>query len=68
MQCTFCTVHLFYHISVSVWNKTYMSDIKPLFISQNRAVRIKHNDDSREQVFIKSGLMKLKDGVELQTF
>ncbi len=53
-----------------VWGKTYLSDIKPLFVLQKRAVRIIHDVDFREHtdgMFIKSGLLKLKELIELQT-
>lgn len=45
-----------------------MSNIKPLFILQRRAVRIIHKVDFREhtkRLFIKSGLLKPKYLVEL---
>ena len=67
MQSTFCTVHLFCHI----WVTVYMSNIKPLFTSQKRAVRIIYKVNNHQgnmpKLFIKQGLIQPKHLVGLQT-
>ncbi len=69
-QRQICIIQSDEDFCIEVWGNTYMSNIKPLFVLQKRAVRIIHNVDFREHtkgLFIKSGLLKLKELIELQT-
>lgn len=71
MRALYCALILPYFSNcVEIWGNTYITNIKPLYILQKRAVRIINKVEAREhknKLYIKSGLDKLKDIVELQT-
>lgn len=71
LRILYCSLILpYFSYCVEIWGNTYISNIKPLFLLQKRAVRIIHKAGYREHtssLFIKSGLLKLKDLIELQT-
>lgn len=55
---------------LEVWGNSYFTNLMPLFILQKRAIRIINGVAPREHttgLFLRSGLLKLKDLVALQT-
>lgn len=55
---------------LEVWGNSYVSNLMPLIILQKRALRIINRAPPREHtngLFLKSGLLKLKDMIVLQT-
>lgn len=55
---------------MKVWGRTYFTSKKTVLILQKKALRIFHKVYYREHInrqFIKSGFLKFKDFVELQT-
>ncbi len=71
MRILYCSlIFPYFSYCFEVWGNQYMSNIKPLFVLQKRAVGNIHNLDYREFInglFIKSGFLKFKDLVQLQT-
>lgn len=71
MRMLYCSLILPYlSYCAVVWGNTYISNIRPLFLLQKRAVRIIHKVEFREYtngLFVKARLLKLKEIIEQQT-
>jgi len=71
MKMLYCSIILPYlNYCVEIWGNTYHSNTMPLYILQKRAIRIIFKAGYRDRtnpLFIRSGLLKFKDIVELQT-
>ena len=67
LYCSFILPYLMY--CLEVWGNSYFTNLMPLFILQKRAIRIINGVAPREHtgLFLRSGLLKLKDLVSLQT-
>uniref|UniRef100_A0A3B3IP09 Reverse transcriptase domain-containing protein n=1 Tax=Oryzias latipes TaxID=8090 RepID=A0A3B3IP09_ORYLA len=71
MHMLYCSLVLpYFTYCIEVWGNTYETNIMPLILLQKRAIRIIHKANFRDHtndLFIKSGLLKLKNLIELQT-